>query len=162
MAVNLDPNHMFTSVQALVKERDELKETNAKLKAENNTLRTERNTLEVEKKRLEENFQSARLDYRVAKDKLDTMEQLVAIQSAKQVVLWKFIERLKNGETGPPISNDGFWHPMKGPMGPVSEASEPSSDQSYTSTAASKDSSETKLDPHAVSSTPVEGDYTDS
>jgi FtsZ-binding cell division protein ZapB len=151
MAANQDPNQTYESIGALVKERNELKEANKKLRAENATLKAARNTLEIQNNKLNENWESAMLDYRVARDKLGKMEQICGLQSAKQVILWKFIERLQNGETGPSIGEDGYWHMVKGPMAPVSEASEPSSDQSYASTVGSKDSSETKLDPHAVS-----------
>ncbi|KAE9376621.1 hypothetical protein N431DRAFT_331582 [Stipitochalara longipes BDJ] len=158
MAVNHDPKYTFESVQALIKERDELKEANNKLKAENNTLKAGRNGLEVqnnalivENAKVNENYESAKLDHRVARERIQMMEELISIQSAKQIILWKFIWRLKNGETEPYVDEDGFWRPMKGPMAPVSEASEPSSDRSCASTVGSKDSSETKLDPHAVS-----------
>jgi FtsZ-binding cell division protein ZapB len=161
MAANHDPNQMYDSIQALVEERDELKKANNKLRAENATLKAERNTLELENKGLGESWESTKLDYRVARDKLDKMEYICGLQSAKQVILWKFIERLQNGETGPPIGEDGFWRLRKGSMAPVSEASEPSSDQSYASTVGSKDSSETKLDPHAVGSVCGESNPTD-
>jgi hypothetical protein len=161
MAVNHDPNEIFNAFKLQVKERDELRDANNKLRAENNQLKAERNTLEIENKNVTENYESAKLDFRVARDKLDKMEQICAIQSAKQVVLFKMIDRLKNGQTGPPIGGDGFWLPVNGfPMAPVSEASEPSSEQS-SGTMGSKDSCETKLDPHAVSSIAGESDFTD-
>jgi FtsZ-binding cell division protein ZapB len=152
MAVQHDPQHMFHAIRLLVKEREELREANNILRTENNTLKAERNTLSIENKSLAENFESARLDYRVARDKLDKMEQICSLQSAKQVILWKFIERLQNGQEGP-VGGEGYWKERNGsPMTAVSETSEPSSDRSTSSTAASKDSSDTRLDPNAVSS----------
>jgi hypothetical protein len=172
MAVNHDPKSTFESVQALVKERDAFKEVNHKLnaandalKAENNTLKAARNALEVENNALEvrnkalvaenqrvnENCESAILDYRVARENIQIMEQIISIQSAKQVILWKYIWRLKNGHTGPHVDEDRYWRQPQVPMAPVSEASEPASERSNESIAGSKDSSETKLDPHAVS-----------
>jgi FtsZ-binding cell division protein ZapB len=153
MAVGHDPQHMFNAIHLLVKERDDLRAANNNLRTENSNLREERNILTVENKTLTENFESARLDYRVARDKLDKMEKITQIQSAKQVILWKFIERLQTGQQGPSMGADGYWKDENGsPMTAVSEASEPSSDRSAPSTAGSKDSSETKLDPNAVSS----------
>jgi cell division protein FtsB len=172
MAVNHDPKSTFESVQVLMKERDALKEVNHKLnaandalKAENNTLKAARNALEVENNALEvqskalvaenqrvnENCESAILDYRVARENIQIMEQIISIQSAKQVILWKYIWRLKNGHAGPHVDEDGYWRQPQVPMAPVSEASEPASERSNESIAGSKDSSETKLDPHAVS-----------
>jgi regulator of replication initiation timing len=160
MAVQHDPSRMFTSIHNLVKERDELRAEVNKMKAENNKLKAERNVMEIENKSLAENFESARLDFRVARDKLNTMEHICAIQSAKQVVLWKFIERLQNGQKGPPIDENGYWKDWNSaPMAPVSEASEPASERSL-STVGSKDSIETKLDPHAVGSIGSASDFT--
>jgi hypothetical protein len=151
MAVNHDPTRMFESLEALVKERDEMQITNNKLRAENNQLKGERNALEVQNKALQQNLDSTLLDYRVARDKCKTMEAICGIQTAKQVLLMKMIDRLQNGQKGPPVDESGFWLPADGfPMAPVSEASEPSSEHS-SGTTGSKDSGETKLDPHAVS-----------
>jgi FtsZ-binding cell division protein ZapB len=158
MAIQQDPHHMFKAIQLLVKERDDLRELNNNLRAESNRLKAERNVLSFENKILAENFESARLDYRVARDKLDKMEQICSIQSAKQVILWKFIERLQNGQQGP-VGGDGYWKDWSGsPITAVSETSEPSSERSTWSTTASKDSSETRLDPNAVSSSTFESE----
>lgn len=153
MAVNHDPTRMFESLEALVKERDEMQITTNKLRAENNQLKAERNALEVKNRSLQQNLDSTLLDYRVARDKLKTWEQISEIQTAKQVVLMKMIDRLQRGEKEPPVDESGFWLPADGhPMAPVSEASEPSSEHS-SGTTGSKETGETKLDPHAVSST---------
>lgn len=179
---------MFTAIHNMVKEREELRAENNKLraennrlKAENNRLKAERNVLEIENKTLAQNFDSARLDYRVSRDQQNTLEQICEIQKVKQVVLWKFIERLQKGQTGPPLDANGYWKewdhtPMASvsetsepaserssstmgseesiaKLAPFSEASEPASERS-TSTIGSKESTETKLDPHAVRSIP--------
>ncbi len=152
MAVNHDPTRMFESLEALVKERDEMQITTNKLKAENNQLKAERNALEVQNRALQQNLDSTLLDYRVARDQIKTWEAICEVHISKQVVLMKMIDRLQNGQKEPPTDESGFWLPADGiPMAPVSEASEPSSEDS-SGTTGSKENGETKLDPHAVSS----------
>jgi hypothetical protein len=159
MAVNHDPTRMFESLEALVKERDEMQMTTNKLRAENNQLKAERNAFEAQNKAIQQNLDSTLLDYRVARDKLKVMEGICGIQTAKQVVLMKMIDRLQNGQKGPPVDENGYWVPADGfPMAPVSETSEPSSEHS-SGTAGSKESGEMKLDPHAVSLMTHKSDY---
>ena len=190
MAANRDPKKVFDSVQGFAKERDGLKQQNAdlkaannKLKAENDKLKAARNGLEVQNRILDaqnkalvievreakNDYAQARNDHMFAVKMNTTMSQIIGVQSGKQVILWKYIWRLKNGYDAPHPDEDEFWqrmvrasYPMvpvpegfepssEHTMGPVSEASEPSSEHSDVSTEGSKDSSETKLDPHAVS-----------
>jgi len=154
-------------MQALQRERDELKVGINRVKAENDRLKAARNGLEVQNKKLEAENKALVIqvheagkmcgylqrDFQSAMKTNSLLSQLIEVQTGKQVVLWHYIWRLKNGETtGPYIDEYGRWLPMsQAPMAPVSEGSEGSSDHSDASTTGSKDSAETKLDPHAVS-----------
>jgi hypothetical protein len=73
-AVQNNPEHIFTRLLSLIDERDALK----------------RDLIS-----LNEDFAHARKDWKCAREKY---EELVDIGLAKQVVLWKFIERLRSGE----------------------------------------------------------------
>jgi hypothetical protein len=77
---------------------------------------------------LNEDFAHARKDWKCAREKY---EELVDIGLAKQVVLWKFVERLKGGENGA-VGREGNWKVdemrCRGGMSETSEVSEGSSE----------------------------------
>jgi hypothetical protein len=100
-AVQTNPEHIFTRLVSVINERDALK----------------RDFLS-----LNEDFAHARKDWKCAREKY---EELVDIGLAKQVVLWKFVERLRFGENG---GVDGNGMRCKGGMSETSELSEGSSE----------------------------------
>jgi hypothetical protein len=129
---------MFASIFTIIQERDQLRFENSHLKAENQKL-------SAANANLIEDFNSVRLDYRSAQNKYN---ELYGIQSAKQVMLWRLIERLQYGYGGMVDSNQakvtGFevygdrgetlYSPTLTSMSAVSELSEPSSDSTREST----------------------------
>jgi hypothetical protein len=75
-AVQTDPTHIFTHLVSVINERDALRH---------------------ELLSITEDFRNARKDWKCAREKY---EELVEIGTAKQVLIWKFVERLKLGGNG--------------------------------------------------------------
>lgn len=124
-AVQTNPEHIFTRLLSLIEERDTLK----------------RDLLS-----LNEDFAHARKDWKCAREKY---EELVDIGLAKQVVLWKYVERLGGGGDG----NGGLIGDetrCKRGMSETSEISEGSSEGGGWSWAG--EGKGMGLDPNAVSS----------
>ncbi len=80
VAVARDPNRIFDAIQNLVNERDahkaEATRTNSELKS------------------VTDDLKYVRQDYKAAREKY---QQLFRIADAKQVILWKFVEKLQQG-----------------------------------------------------------------
>ena len=148
-AIQQNPEHVFARIHGIIKEKDELK---------------------LKLKNVEEDYRSSQLDWSNARKKY---EELLSIATAKQIILWRFIERLQdqnpgvNGEEGKvqnmklsalsPVLNTSSMVKKPIDMSASSLLSEPADiveacSASTISKTESKASSETpKLDPTVVS-----------
>jgi hypothetical protein len=75
-AVQQYPEHVFGRIHGIIQEKDELK---------------------LKLKNVEEDYRSSQLDWSNAKKKY---EELLSIATAKQIILWRFIERLQDQNSG--------------------------------------------------------------
>ncbi len=96
---------------------------------------------------IQEDLKDSRLDWQAAKERY---EEILAIAGAKQVVLYKFVERIQTGKPAAPIDQDrGEWPDLIPVLGsPTATASELASEYSENSSRAS----DATLNPNAVSS----------